>query len=83
MVPKKTHGDWRLCGAYGALNHIAIPYHYFVPYIQDFSTFLYGAPLNIPVHPDDIPKIAITTPYGLFEFLHMLTKYCTDISKIH
>jgi hypothetical protein len=53
-----------------------------VPHIQDFSQALHGAAVlstvdlvrafnQIPVATEDIPKTAITTPFGLFEFPFM------------
>ena len=81
MVPK-ANGEWRPCGDYRRLNQRTIPDKYPIPFLTDCTAKVSGCSIfskvdlirgyfQVPVHPDSIPKTAIVTPFGSFEFLRM------------
>jgi Reverse transcriptase (RNA-dependent DNA polymerase) len=79
---KKPDGTWRPCGDYRRLNVQTVPDRYTCPNMADLSARLAGTRVfskldlkkgyfQVPVHPDDICKTALITPFGTFEFLRM------------
>ena len=81
MVPKKDK-SWRPCGDYRSLNLRTVPDRYPMRNIADFVDELTGCRIfskidlksaywQIPMASDSVAKTAITTPFGLFEFIKM------------
>lgn len=81
IVPK-ADGGWRPCGDFRRLNTVTEDDRYPLPHIQDFNASLAGCTIfskidltrgfhHIPVFPGDVPKTAVITPFGLWEFIRM------------
>ncbi|GFY06842.1 retrovirus-related Pol polyprotein from transposon opus [Trichonephila clavipes] len=79
---KKSDVSWRICGDFRRLNSVTIPDRYSLPHIHDFVSGLKGKTVfskidlvkayhQIPMEPNDIPKTAVITPIGLFEYVYM------------
>jgi len=79
---KKPDGTWRVTGDYRALNSLSTPDRYPIPNLQNFTERLRGCKMfsrinlvkafhQVPMKPEDVKKTAITTPFGLYEFVVM------------
>ncbi|XP_033221080.1 uncharacterized protein LOC117175482 [Belonocnema kinseyi] len=82
QLASRKEGDWRVCGDYRRLKAITTPHINPVPHMHDFSANLYGKKIfssidlkravrQIRLTPEDIPKTAVITPFGLYEFTRM------------
>ena len=81
VVPKDD-GSFRPCRDYRRLNAVTVPDRYSMPLVTDLTARLFGRRFfgkvdlirgyhQVPVAPEDVPKTALATPFGNFEFLRM------------
>ena len=76
---KKKNSDWRVCGDFCRLNAITVPDRYPVSQLHDFASMLRGKKVfskldlhmayhQFPIATGGVPKTAVLTPFGLFEY---------------
>jgi hypothetical protein len=76
---RKADGTWRPCGDFRRLNMVTFADSYPLPNMLDFAGKAAGCTIfskidlrkgyhRIPVHPADIQKTAIITPFGSLEY---------------
>ncbi|GFT48347.1 hypothetical protein TNCV_4708931 [Trichonephila clavipes] len=81
VVPK-SDSTVRSVGDYRQLNSVTEFDSYPMPYLNDFAHALHGKRIfskidifkafhQIPIAECDIPKTAVTTPWGLYEYTHL------------
>jgi hypothetical protein len=79
---QKLGGSWRPCGDFQRLNWVTQVDTYPQPNMLDFSSNVARSSwfskmdlrkgyYQIPMHSGDIPKTAVVTPFGLYEFTRM------------
>ena len=79
---KKKDRTWRPCGDFRRLNLVTSADKYLVSNMGDFMGQMEGCSvfskldlkngyLQVPLHSSAIPKTAVITPFGLYEFLRM------------
>jgi len=75
LLVAKKDGTFRPCGDYRRLNEVTKADRYPLPHLYDLTVFtklnLVRAYHQVPIAEQDIPKTAVITPFGLFEFLVM------------
>ncbi len=92
MVMKKD-GKWPPCGDFRCLNLVTEPDTYPLPNLLDFSARVAGCKVfskidlrkgyyQIPMHPADIRKTAICTPFGLFELHAIRAVQCGNTFQV-
>lgn len=82
LVPKPDTNSFRPTVDFRRLNASTVADRYPVPHVHDFASSLQGARIfskidltkayfQVPVAEEDIKKTAVTTPFGLYEFIRM------------
>jgi hypothetical protein len=82
LFVQKKDGSQRMCVDYISLNDVTVKNKYLLPRIEDLFDQMRGARVfskidlrsgyhQMKIRPSDIPKMAFSTRYGLYEFIVM------------